>query len=46
MPENRMRAAASTVAYADEEKDKLVVEFAIPGAVLAVYSIQVRRVAN
>ena len=32
MPENRMRVAPSTVAYADEEKDKLVVEFAIPGA--------------
>ena len=32
MPENRIRVAPSTVAYADEEKDKLVVEFAIPGA--------------
>ena len=32
MPENRIRVAPSTVAYADEEKHKLVVEFAIPGA--------------
>jgi len=32
MPENRIRVAPNTVAYADEEKNKLVVEFAIPGA--------------
>ena len=32
MLENRIRVAPSTVAYADEEKNKLVVEFAIPGA--------------
>ena len=32
MPENRMRVAPDTVAYADVEKHKLVVEFAIPGA--------------
>ena len=32
MPENRIRVAPSTVAYADEEKHKLVMEFAIPGA--------------
>jgi HSP20 family molecular chaperone IbpA len=32
MPENRIRVAPSTVAFADAEKDKLVVEFAIPGA--------------
>jgi HSP20 family protein len=32
VPENRIRVAPSTVAYADEEKNKLVVEFAIPGA--------------
>jgi len=32
MPENRIRIAPSTVAYADEETRKLVVEFAIPGA--------------
>jgi HSP20 family molecular chaperone IbpA len=30
--ENRIRVAPNTVAYADEEKNKLVVEFAIPGA--------------
>src|SRR3989442_15149255 len=32
MHETRIRVAPSTVAYADEEKYKLVVEFAIPGA--------------
>src|SRR6476646_8775833 len=32
MLENRIRLAPNTVAYADEEKHKLVVEFAIPGA--------------
>jgi HSP20 family molecular chaperone IbpA len=32
MPEYRIKVAPSTVAYADGEKDKLVVEFAIPGA--------------
>ena len=32
MLENRIRVAPSTVAYADEDKNKLVVEFAIPGA--------------
>jgi HSP20 family molecular chaperone IbpA len=32
MLENRIRVAPSTVAYADEENRKLVVEFAIPGA--------------
>ena len=33
MPENRIRIAPNTtVAYADEETDKLIVEFAIPGA--------------
>ena len=32
MPENRIRVAPSTVAYADGESLKLVVEFAIPGA--------------
>jgi HSP20 family molecular chaperone IbpA len=29
---NRIRVAPSTVAYADDSKDRLVVEFAIPGA--------------
>ena len=32
MLENRIRVAPSTVAYANEETNKLVVEFAIPGA--------------
>ena len=32
MPENRKRVAPTTVAYADAEKHKLVMEFAIPGA--------------
>lgn len=32
MPEFRMRVAPDTVAYADGEKGRLVVEFAIPGA--------------
>ena len=32
MSEDRIRVAPNTVAYADGENDKLVVEFAIPGA--------------
>jgi HSP20 family molecular chaperone IbpA len=32
MPEHRIKVAPDTVAYADGENDKLVVEFAIPGA--------------
>jgi len=32
MPEDRIRVAPVTVAYADGENHKLVVEFAIPGA--------------
>lgn len=32
MTESRIRVAPSTVAYVDDEKNKLVVEFAIPGA--------------
>jgi HSP20 family molecular chaperone IbpA len=32
MPENRIRIAPNTVAYADGEKHQLVMEFAIPGA--------------
>ena len=32
MPEFRMKVAPDTVAYADGENNKLVVEFAIPGA--------------
>jgi hypothetical protein len=32
MPENRIKVAPKTVAYADGETHKLVMEFAIPGA--------------
>jgi hypothetical protein len=32
MPEVRMKVAPDTVAYADGENHKLVVEFALPGA--------------
>ena len=32
MTEDRIRVAPNTVAYADRENHKLVVEFAIPGA--------------
>ena len=32
MPENRIMVAPNTVVYADEEKNVLVVAFAIPGA--------------
>jgi HSP20 family molecular chaperone IbpA len=32
MPQNRIRVAPSTVAYADDVNLKLIVEFAIPGA--------------
>src|SRR5437870_8594296 len=32
MTEDRIRVAPNTVAYADGENDKLIVEFAIPGA--------------
>ena len=32
MPEYRIKVAPNTVAYADEENLRLVVEFAIPGA--------------
>ncbi|MHC4235166.1 MAG: Hsp20/alpha crystallin family protein [Planctomycetota bacterium] len=32
MPEYRIKVAPHTVAYADKENSKLVVEFAIPGA--------------
>ena len=31
MPENRIKVAPDTVAYADGETHRLVVEFAIPG---------------
>ena len=32
MPEDRIKVAPNTVAYADRENHKLVMEFAIPGA--------------
>lgn len=32
MPEYRIRVAPNTVAYADAENNKLILEFAIPGA--------------
>jgi HSP20 family molecular chaperone IbpA len=32
MPEYRIKVATNTVAYADAENHKLIVEFAIPGA--------------
>jgi HSP20 family protein len=32
MPQNRIKVAPNTVAYADDESLKLVVEFSIPGA--------------
>jgi HSP20 family molecular chaperone IbpA len=32
MPEDRIKVAPKIVAYADQEKHELVVEFAIPGA--------------
>jgi HSP20 family protein len=32
MPEDRMKVAPDTVAYADAEDRKLILEFAIPGA--------------
>ena len=32
MPQNRIKVAPDTVAYADGENHKLVLEFAIPGA--------------
>ena len=41
MFENRIRVAPSTVAYADEEKDKLVVEFAIPGAPTDIIDLKI-----
>lgn len=41
MLENRIRVAPSTVAYADDEKNKLVVEFAIPGAPTATIDLKV-----
>jgi hypothetical protein len=39
MPQNLIRVAPNIVAYADEENLKLVVEFAIPGAICLSYMI-------
>jgi HSP20 family protein len=41
MPEYRIRVAPNTVAYADEENDKLVVEFAIPGAPTGTIDVKI-----
>jgi hypothetical protein len=44
MPENRIRIAPNTVAYADGEKHQLVMEFAIPGAPTDTIDSKGRRV--
>ena len=44
MPDDRIRVAPNTVAYADGENHKLVVEFAIPGA--ATNTIDVKILAD
>jgi HSP20 family protein len=41
MPEVRMKVAPDTVAYADGENHKLVVEFAIPGAPTETVDVKV-----
>ena len=41
MPEYRKRVAPNTVAYADEENHRLVVEFAIPGAPTATIDVKI-----
>jgi HSP20 family molecular chaperone IbpA len=41
MPENRMKVSPDTVAYADGENHKLVVEFAIPGAPAETIDVKV-----
>ena len=41
MSETRIKLAPDTVAYADGEKNKLVVEFAIPGAPTATIDLKV-----
>ncbi len=41
MPENRMKVAPDTVAYADAEDRKLVVEFAIPGAPVDTVDVKI-----
>ena len=41
MLENRIRVAPNTVAYADRETHKLVVEFALPGAPTDIIDVKV-----
>ncbi len=41
MPEYRMKVAPDTVAYADGESHKLIVEFAIPGAPTDTIDVQI-----
>jgi HSP20 family protein len=41
MLENRIRVAPNTVAYADRENHKLVVEFALPGAPTETIDVKV-----
>ena len=41
MLENRIRVAPNTVAYADRENNKLVVEFALPGAPTETIDVKV-----
>jgi HSP20 family molecular chaperone IbpA len=41
MSENRIRISANTVAYADTESHKLVLEFAIPGAATDTIDVRV-----
>jgi HSP20 family protein len=43
MPENRMKVAPETVAYADADDRKLVVEFAIPGAPAETVDVKILR---
>ena len=41
MPESRIRVAPNTVAYADGDNHKLVVEFAIPGAPTGTIDVKI-----
>src|SRR6202035_2664236 len=41
MPEDRIRVAPNTVAYADGEHHKLIVEFAIPGAPTGTIDVKI-----
>ena len=43
MPENKMRVAPETVAYADAGNRKLMVEFAIPGAPAETVDVKILR---